>query len=95
MTAEGTISKLRGLSPWQKLGRIIRGKGVQEKEARWAYAFLSLSLLGLFVFSILPIVAAFGLGFMDWTLLSPPKWAGVSNFKRLLVRQSTGPPTTA
>ena len=80
---EGTISKPRGLSPWQKLGRIIRGKGVQEKEARWAYAFLSLSLVGLFVFSILPIVATFGLGFMDWTLLSPPEWVGLDNFQRI------------
>jgi hypothetical protein len=95
LTTEGAVSKSGGLSPWQKWEQIIRGKGLQEKQARWAYAFLSLSLLGLFVFSILPIIAAFGLGFVDWTLLSPPKWAGVSNFQRLLVRQSTGPPTTA
>jgi multiple sugar transport system permease protein len=37
----------------------------------------------LFVFSILPIIAAFGLGFMDWTLLSPPKWVGLDNFQRI------------
>ncbi len=53
-------------------------------QALWAYAFLSLSVLGLFIFTILPIIAAFGLSFVDWTLLSPPKWAGTSNFQRLL-----------
>jgi hypothetical protein len=67
----------------RKWGGIIRGKGLQARQARWAYTFLALSLFGLLVFSILPIVAAFGLSFMDWTLLSPPKLAGLSNFQRL------------
>ncbi|MEA3440650.1 MAG: sugar ABC transporter permease [Chloroflexota bacterium] len=83
MTTEGAVSKSGSLSAWQKWERIIRGKGIQEKQARWAYAFLSLSLIGLFVFSILPIIAAFGLGFMDWTLLSPPEWVGLDNFQRI------------
>jgi len=81
---EGTLSKSRGLSAWQQLRWLIRGKGVQRNQALWAYAFLSLSVLGLLTFSILPIGAAFGLGFVKWTLLSPPKWAGLSNFQRLL-----------
>jgi multiple sugar transport system permease protein len=80
----GTLTKPYRQPAKKKWGRIIWGKGLQAKQARWAYAFLSLSLLGLLVFSILPIVAAFGLGFVDWTLLSPPKWAGTSNFERLL-----------
>jgi multiple sugar transport system permease protein len=32
----------------------------------------------------LAIVAAFGLSFVEWSLLSPPKWAGLANFRRLL-----------
>jgi multiple sugar transport system permease protein len=82
---EGTLSKSRGLSPWQQLRWLIRGKGAERMQALWAYAFLSLSVLGLFIFTILPIIAAFGLSFVDWTLLSPPKWAGTSNFQHLLV----------
>jgi multiple sugar transport system permease protein len=81
---EGTLSKPRGAPAWQQLKWLIRGKGMQRNQALWAYAFLSLSVLGLLVFSILPIVAAFGLSFVDWTLLSPPEWAGTSNFQRLL-----------
>ncbi len=81
---EGTLSKSRGLPVWRQLKWLIRGKGAERSQALWAYAFLSLSVLGLFIFSILPIVAAFGLSFVDWTLLSPPKWAGTSNFQRLL-----------
>jgi len=84
LVMEGTLSKSRGLLPWQQLRWLIRGKGAERMQALWAYAFLSLSVLGLFIFTILPIIAAFGLSFVDWTLLSPPKWAGTSNFQRLL-----------
>ncbi len=81
---EGTLTKSPGEPAWRQLKWLIRGKGTERRQARWAYAFLSLSVLGLFVFSILPILAAFGLGFVNWTLLSPPEWAGTSNFQRLL-----------
>jgi len=81
---EGTLSKSRGLSVGQTLKWLIRGKGAERKQALWAYTFLSLSVLGLFIFTILPIIAAFGLSFVNWTLLSPPEWAGLSNFERLL-----------
>jgi len=73
-----------GLSAWQRLKWLIRGRGAQREQALWAYAFLSLSVLGLLIFWILPIIAAFGLSFVKWTLLSPPKWIGLGNFQRLL-----------
>jgi len=79
-----TLAKSHGLLVWQKLRRLVCNKGADMGQARWLYAFLSLSVLGLLVFSILPIVAAFSLSFVDWTLLSPPEWAGTSNFQRLL-----------
>lgn len=81
---EGALSKSPGEPAWRRLKWLIRGKGTERRQARWAYTFLSLSVLGLFVFSILPILAAFGLGFVNWTLLSPPEWTGTSNFQRLL-----------
>ncbi|RLC73796.1 MAG: sugar ABC transporter permease [Chloroflexi bacterium] len=78
------LSTLRRSSLWQKLKWPTLGKGTERSQALWAYTFLSLSVLGLFIFTILPIIAAFGLSFVNWTLLSPPKWAGLSNFQRLL-----------
>ncbi len=78
------LSTLRRSSLWQKLKWPTLGKGTERSQALWAYTFLSLSVLGLFIFTILPIIAAFGLSFVKWTLLSPPKWAGLSNFQRLL-----------
>jgi len=81
---ERTLPRRHASSVWHRLTWLFRGKGAERSQARWAYAFLSISILGLLIFSILPIIAAFGLGFVQWTLLSPPKWAGLSNFKKLL-----------
>ncbi len=81
---ETTLPVSKKQSFWQRLRWLITSKSAQREQALWAYAFLSLSLLGLLIFSILPIIAAFGLSFVEWTLLSPPKWAGITNFKYLL-----------
>ena len=81
--AEG-LSMPQRSSFWRRLRWPTLSKGTQRQQALWAYLFLSLSVLGLLVFTMLPILAAFGLGFVKWTLLSPPKWAGLTNFQRLL-----------
>ncbi|MEZ4727201.1 MAG: sugar ABC transporter permease [Caldilineaceae bacterium] len=46
--------------------------------------FLAPGLLGLLVFTVIPVVASFGLAFTDWNLLSPPAWIGVDNFRAML-----------
>jgi len=81
---EKTLPGRRASLVWHRLTWLFRGKGAERSQARWAYVFLSVSVLGLLIFSILPIIAAFGLGFVQWTLLSPPKWAGLANFRKLL-----------
>lgn len=53
-------------------------------EALWAYFFIAPSLLGLLIFTIGPIIAAFGLTFYAWDFLTPPRFAGLANFERLL-----------
>ena len=47
----------------------------------YAILFLAPSLLGLIVFTLIPILASLGLSFTDWNLLSPPKFVGLQNFK--------------
>src|SRR5919109_1987627 len=46
----------------------------------YAVLFLAPSLLGLTVFTLIPIIASFGLAFTDWNLLSPPEFVGFKNF---------------
>lgn len=49
-----------------------------------AFWFILPAFLGTFVFIIIPVIMSFGLGFVDWDLISPPKFAGISNYTQLL-----------
>jgi len=51
-----------------------------KQEARWAFWMLLPALLGLGLFTALPMAGAFGLSFMQWDLLGSPRWVGVSNY---------------
>lgn len=55
----------------------------------WPYAliFLAPSLLGITIFTVLPILASFGLAFTDWNLLRPPTFVGLANFKAMFSDQ--------
>jgi multiple sugar transport system permease protein len=46
--------------------------------------FLGPSLAGVLIFAIGPIIAAFGLSFTNWDLITPAKFVGLANFQRLL-----------
>jgi multiple sugar transport system permease protein len=62
----------------------LRGlKRAHVQEALAGYLFVLPSLLILAVFLILPILASFVLVFMDYDLLSPPKFAGLTNVTAL------------
>lgn len=47
------------------------------------YGFVLPAFLALFIFLIVPILAAFVLVFMQYDVLSPPRWIGIENITRL------------
>lgn len=49
-----------------------------------AILFLSPSLFGFMLFTLLPVAAAFALSLYRWDLFHPPHFVGLTNFKRLL-----------
>ncbi len=53
------------------------------------WSFILPNFLGFVVITLLPVIAAFGLSFMDWDSYNPPKWIGLKNFERLLNDEST------
>jgi multiple sugar transport system permease protein len=53
------------------------------EEALWAWAFILPSVLGLMVFTIIPIFSTFILSAFSWDFLTPPEFIGVKNFERL------------
>lgn len=53
-------------------------------EALAGYLFLLPNFLGFLVFTSLPVLASLVLSFMNWDMLSPPKFVGLANFVNLL-----------
>jgi multiple sugar transport system permease protein len=54
----------------------------QREEWLTAYAFLSLQLIGLVVFTGIPLVLSFYFTFTHWNLVDPaPTWVGLENWK--------------
>jgi len=50
----------------------------------WAAVLLAPNLIGFLVFMLFPMVASFGLSFVQWDLLTPAKWYGLGNYRDLI-----------
>lgn len=50
------------------------------EEIRWAAIFLAPCLLGLLIFTYLPVLGSLGLSFSYWNLLGTPRWVGLDNY---------------
>jgi multiple sugar transport system permease protein len=48
-----------------------------------AYAFLSPWIIGFLLFSGVPIIACFALGFTKWDFINSPKWIGLRNYTEM------------
>ncbi len=53
------------------------------KEALTGYAFLLPNFVGFLIFTLIPVIASLVLSFLQWDLLSPPKFVGLKNFTNL------------
>ena len=73
-----------GMTQTQSTKRRGRSAGLQSREALAGYAFILPALLTLTIFLILPILASAVLIFMEYDILSPAKWVGLANLKRLV-----------
>ena len=69
----------------------MKGKSMKRKswnfrkaENFFGYIFLSPWLFGLFFFGLFPLAFSFLLCFLDWDLMTLPKFVGVENFKWLM-----------
>jgi len=47
------------------------------------WSFILPNFVGFALFTLIPVIAAFVLAFMNWDAYNPPTWAGLDNFVRL------------
>ena len=57
--------------------------GYRRGETVLAWAMVSPWLVGFFLLTAFPMAASLALSFMDWDMLSPPRWTGLANYERL------------
>ncbi|MDA0638491.1 carbohydrate ABC transporter permease [Nonomuraea sp. CA-218870] len=67
--AQGTPQTPRRRPPWRD---ILIG-----------WSFILPNFLGFALFTLVPVLAAFALAFMDWDSYGSPSWVGLENFQRL------------
>ncbi|MFV0247116.1 MAG: carbohydrate ABC transporter permease [Mycoplasmatales bacterium] len=58
---------------------------IKQLESRWAIFFMFPAVIGLLVFSIIPIMASFYYSTLDWFGFRDMEFIGLDNFKTLLV----------
>lgn len=58
--------------------RLMRG------ERFWVWVFLTPTLIGLLLGSLGPVAAVIVISFADWDVLTPPTFAGLDNYQRLI-----------
>jgi len=61
-----------------------RRSRLTQHEARMAYWFITPTMLLFTVFTVLPMLMAFGLSFSNYDILTPLKWIGFENYTRML-----------
>src|SRR3954452_25027547 len=56
----------------------------RRSERRLVWLFLLPTVGGLALFTLVPIIASFVLGFFEWDIIDSPKWVGLNNFGDIL-----------
>jgi multiple sugar transport system permease protein len=55
-----------------------------QSDGFWAFLFLIPTVAGLLVFTLGPILAAFGISLVRWNIIDPPQWVALDNYRALL-----------
>lgn len=58
-------------------------RSIRGREVVFGYLFIMPSLLGLFAFVVIPVLASLGLSFCEWDLFGPVRFVGFRNFVKL------------
>jgi len=66
--------------PKQQTTAAAANTAERRRTVRTAFAFLAPSLIGLVLFLLIPIVMVVLLSLVQWNMLTPMKWVGLSNY---------------
>jgi multiple sugar transport system permease protein len=73
-----------GLAPARPGERALAARRARRRTHNLAgYAFIAPWLLGFFGFTLIPMAASLYFAFTDYDVLTPPRWVGLANFRRM------------
>lgn len=55
-------------------------RSAKSKEALAGYLFIAPQLIGILIFSIIPVIAVIALTFFEWSIVGTPKFVGFANY---------------
>lgn len=61
-----------------------QSKRMRRKSILVGWSFILPNFVGFALFTLIPVIAALVLAFMNWDSYNPPTWAGLGNFSRML-----------
>lgn len=67
-------------------GRLGGRGSLARREALWGFALISPWVIGLLIFWVGPLLAAFYFSFTDYPILSAPSWVGLDNYREIFTR---------
>jgi multiple sugar transport system permease protein len=64
----------------------MQGGGIRLRKGEhiWLWVLLAPTLFGLLIGTLGPVLAAIGISFSNWDVITPPTFAGLENYKNLL-----------
>lgn len=66
----------------------IRKSKLNRRATLVGWSFILPNFLGFAIFTLIPVLAALALAFMDWDSFSAPEFIGIKNFQRLFADQT-------
>ena len=70
--------------------KIVKSKAAKREEVKRnlvAYSFIAPNFIGFAIFTLVPIVFAFALAFLNWNGNTEMTWAGLDNFKYIFTNE--------
>src|SRR5437867_10943212 len=69
-------------------GRVVTRRARVRAQNAAGYAFISPWLIGFFALTLFPMAASLYFAFTDYDILTPPRWIGLANFRRMFFEDS-------
>ncbi len=80
-TATSSSRIIEGQIPWYlRLRRWYR----RNREAVVAWSFLTPMVFYFLIMTLVPLIFLFAISFTEWNLISPPRWIGLANIRKVL-----------